>query len=156
MARQVKCPYCETYLEKEDAILDKRKYYHPKCLEMKKRETTDRKELIEYICEVYKLDSPTGMIFKQIKNFQEDYGYKLKGIELSLRYFYGTLGNKPKDGEGIGIVPYVYEEAKQHYIRIKSIAKSANNLDNHQVQERTVYIKPEKRVNKNLIDITSI
>lgn len=156
MARKVKCPYCEDYLEKEDSITYKKKYYHPNCLKKKEREVEDRKELIEIICEIYKIDVPTGMMFKQIKNFQEDYKYKLKGIELSLRYFYGTLGNKPKEGEGIGIVPYIYDEAKQHYIRKKAIKDSANNLENYETEIREVTIKTFERKNKNVIDISSI
>lgn len=53
------------------------------------------------------------MMLKQIKEYQEEYGYKLKGIELALRYFYETLDNKPREGDGIGIVPFVYDEAKR-------------------------------------------
>lgn len=156
MARQVKCPYCETYLEKEDAITYKKRHFHPNCLKKKEREVTDRKELHELICEIYKIDTLTGMMYKQIKNFQEENKYKLKGIELSLRYFYQTLDNNPKEGEGIGIVPYVYEEAKRHYIRKKAIAESASNMDNHEVVKREVRIKPIERKNTNIIDISSI
>lgn len=83
MGRQVKCPYCETKLDKDSAIPYKKRYYHEKCFNTWKQEADHRKELIQYICNLYGLTSPTGMMLKQIKEYQEEYGYKLKGIEPS-------------------------------------------------------------------------
>lgn len=107
----------------------KKQYFHPHCLEEKERQIEDRKELIQYICDVHKIDKPTGMILKQIKDFQEQYDYKLKGMTLALKYFYETLGNQVREGDGIGIIPFIYEDAKRHYILKKQVEESIENIE---------------------------
>lgn len=94
----------------------KKQYYHQTCLDVKEKLVQDRKELIEYICDLYGLDVPTGIILKQIKDYQEQFNYTSKGMALTLQYFYETLGNTVREGDGVGIIPYMYEEAKRHYI----------------------------------------
>jgi hypothetical protein len=155
LARLVKCPYCEKQHNKEEAHEYKKKYYHVECFNRWRQDVDHRKELSAYICELYRIDAPTGMMLKQIKEFQEDYKYKLKGIELALRYFHETLGNNVQEGSGLGIVPYVYEDAKNHYVKQLKIADSLQNLEKN--EEVTVYIdtKKDKRKSKK-IDITAI
>lgn len=155
MARQVKCPYCETKLDKEDAVEYKRKYYHQECFETWRNEAETRNELIDYICNLYKIDAPTGMILSQIKKFQEELNYKYKGMELALKYFYETLDNKPREGDGVGIIPFVYEEAKSHYIKQQRIAESVENNKG----EETIIVYIDQHIDKRKkkkIDISSI
>jgi hypothetical protein len=155
MARLVKCPYCEKQLSKEEAVEHKKKYYHPQCFETWQKQKEHRQELIDYICKLFRSDAPTGMMLKQIKDFQADYKYTLKGMELALRYFHETLGNSVQQGSGIGIIPFVYEDAKNHYIKQMKIADSLQNLE--QNEEITVYIDPNKSKRKSKkIDITAI
>lgn len=154
MARLVKCPYCENKLDKDVAYEFKKRYYHVECFETWRMEAGHRKELITYICDLYRMDAPTGMMLKQIKDFQEEYNYKLKGMELALRYFYETLDNKVREGDGIGIIPFVYEEAKSHYIKQQKIAESIGNSKDEEV---VVFIDTHasKRKTKK-IDISAI
>jgi uncharacterized Zn-finger protein len=155
MARLVKCPYCEKQLSKEDAVEHKKKYYHPKCFEDWQKQKEHRQELIDYICKLYRIEAPTGMILKQIKDFQTDYKHTLKGMELALKYFHETLGNSVQQGSGIGIIPFVYEDAKNHYIKQMKIADSIHNFTEN--EEITVYIDPNKTKRKSKkIDITAI
>jgi hypothetical protein len=154
LARLVKCPYCENKLDKEEAYEYKKKYYHIECFETWEKEKAHRQELIQYICELFRISAPTGIMLKQIKEFQENYKYKLKGMELALRYFHDTLGNRVQEGTGIGIIPFVYEEAKNHYVKQQRIAESLDSIEN---QEIIVYIDPNKSKRKSKkIDITAI
>jgi uncharacterized protein Usg len=154
VARQVKCPYCEQQLNKEEAHEYKKRYYHTTCFEQWRKEVDHRKELTDYITQLYGV-APTGMMLKQIKEFQEEYKYKLKGIELALRYFHETLGNRVQEGSGIGIVPFIYEEAKNHYIKRMKITESMHNLDKS--GELLVYINPNQNKRKSKkIDISAI
>lgn len=155
MARLVKCQYCENKVDKDEAYEHKKKYYHTHCFEEWQQQKVHRQELIDYICKLFRIDVPTGMILKQIKDFQTDYKYTLKGMELSLRYFHETLDNSVQQGSGIGIIPFVYEDAKNHYIKQQSIAKSLENLN--KTEEVVVYIDPNKYKRKSKkIDITAI
>jgi hypothetical protein len=158
MARQVKCPYCENHLDKDDAYEYKKKYYHVECFNKWQKDKEHRQELIDYICKLYRVATPSGMMLKQIKDFQTDYKYTLKGIELSLRYFHETLGNSVQDGAGIGIVPYVYEDAKRHYIMKMKVEESLNQVENN-VEKKVITVQsPQFTYHKKIsqIDISSL
>jgi hypothetical protein len=122
---------------------------------VQERDKEDRASLISYICELYKLEYPTGMILKQIKNYIEVNKYKYKGIELALKFFYEIQDNPVNFDGGIGIVQYCYEAAKQDYIKRMKIAESIDNLQPN--EEITVYIdlSATKRKSKK-IDIANI
>jgi hypothetical protein len=151
VTKSIKCTKCKRVI-KEEPVRFNNKNYHAECRE----EIENRNSLIEYICELYGTDRPSGMILKQIKDFQEEYDYKLKGMELALRYFYETLDNKVRENDGIGIILYVYEEAKRHYIKQMKIAEAIENMESNE-EEITVHINKNitKRKSKK-IDITAI
>ncbi|MGG3890234.1 hypothetical protein [Metabacillus fastidiosus] len=152
MGRKVKCPHCQEKVDKDEAHPHQKRYYHPKCFEIKQRESQDYNELLEYVSELYK-DLPLILIKKQIKEMKDE-GYKYKGMELALKYFYETLGNRVQENTGVGIIPYVYEEAKAHYLKQRRIAESIDKLES---KELTVYIKTEKEKRKSKkIDISAI
>lgn len=153
--KSVKCARCKKTVLKDEAIHEKKKYYHVECFQL----VQDYKNLISYICELHKLEAPTGMILKQIKEFQEEYGYKLKGMELALRYFHETLGNPVREGDGIGIIPYVYEEAKKHYIIKKRVEESVKEYMSSDKQPKIVEINSPKFTytkKSRMIDISSL
>jgi hypothetical protein len=104
------------------------------------------------------MEAPSGMILKQIKDFQEQYGYKLRGILLALKYFHETLGNPARDGDGIGIVVYVYEEAKKHYITKMKVEESLDNLETQRHAKKIEVVSPKFSYRKTLkeIDISSL
>ena len=144
MARNVKCPVCGTFNEKENAIYHNSKYYCKVCYENKQNESNDYKELISYICELYGIDVPTGWMLKQIKDFKEQFNYTYKGIRSTLHYFFEIQdGNDVADSIGIGIVPFVYDEAKKFYIDKKAIRDSVigMNLEEMESNKKIINIK---------------
>lgn len=144
MARNVKCPVCGTFNEKENAIYHNSKYYCKVCYENKQNESNDYKELISYICELYSIDVPTGWMLKQIKDFKEQFNYTYKGIKSTLHYFFEIQdGNDVADSMGIGIVPFVYDEAKKFYIDKKAVRDSVigMNLEEMEANKKTINIK---------------
>lgn len=157
MSRQVKCPRCEKKLSKSESYPYKKRYYHPECFEEWQRESQDRKDLISYICQLYRLDAPTGMILKQIKEFKEELKYKYKGMELALRYFHETLGNPIQERTGIGIIPFVYEDAKKHFITRMNVQESVKNMKQEEVKVVGV-VSPKSTYRSKVkpIDISSL
>lgn len=151
--RAVKCPTCGTSNYKDSARLVGKRYY---CIgscaddaeyeaEKKKRDKEDWDELFEYIKDVYGHE-PTGMMYKQLGEFRKPpYNYTNKGMYLTLKYFYDTKGHKALENSGIGIIPYMYEEAKQNYI--KQMEVSEHNIE-HKIKEETHYVKVNRRKNK--------
>jgi hypothetical protein len=140
VGRLVKCPYCQEQLDKDEAILHNKRYYHEHCFKIWQQEKEHYKELIAYICELYRINEPTGMIYKQIKSFKEISHYKYKGMELALRYFHETLNNPVKEDTGIGIISYVYEEAKKHYLMKLQVEKSVENNKDLHIQNKVITV----------------
>lgn len=153
MGRMVKCPYCNNQVDKDISIPHQKRYYHESCFKSMKREKDDYSSLLDYVVELFGDSKPIMLLKKQIKDMKEE-GYKYKGMELALRYFFDTLGNRVQENTGVGIIPYVYEDAKNHFIKQKKIADSIRNIENKEV---TVYINTDQTKRKNKkIDISAI
>ena len=145
--RPVKCPYCNQYFRRssEQFIYDKGRYWHEECHKLnlgeKSKTDSDRRELLAYIEKLLnkKIDA---RILKQIKTYTEDYGYKYKGIQLTLEYFFELKGNLISKAQGgIGIVPYVYEEAKKYYMMKNQVSESLDALKETPVVEKLLLLK---------------
>lgn len=163
MARLPKCPICDKEVEKIEGEFVKHssKTYHNNCYQQFELRKQHRSELLEYICDLYNMKVPTGFILKQIKDLETDSGYTLKGIELSLRYFHEIEGNSVESAnkkyttQGIGIVPYVYENAKKFYTNLQQLRSSNAQID-YSIDEETIISSPPKTRKKKLIDINQI
>lgn len=131
MGKKVKCPVCNNYNEKEDAVLYKRRYYCKKCFEDRPLRDEYWDILFDYICSIFNIDKPTGLIFQQIKNYKgEPYNFTDKGIYLTLKYCVEILNkNFGTYGKGIGIVPYYYEATKNHHIAISDLEDKMEEID---------------------------
>ena len=144
MAKMVKCPVCNKRFDREKIGCKKKgnRYYHLECFQKHKQkiidkkkqnnkqltqEQLDRKQLIDYIVKLYGKDNINQLIFKQIKDFREQENYSYLGMKTTLEYFHEILEN-PVVAEGIGIIPYVYDEAKSWHIRRVQSLKHYNDL----------------------------
>ena len=122
MAHYVICPYCSERYNRDntETVIVGRRYYHKKCYELKsakdQQETQDKQVLINYIQELFNIPQLTKKIMSQIEKFRVSYDYTYTGMYKSLKWFYETKQNPiTKANDGIGIIPYIYEEAKQYY-----------------------------------------
>ncbi|AZV43588.1 hypothetical protein BAOM_2979 [Peribacillus asahii] len=157
MGRMVKCPYCEQQVDKDVSVSHQKRYYHELCFKTMKREQDDYKSLMDYIVELFGEDKPLMLLKKQVKDLKDE-GYKYKGMELALKYFFDTLGNRVKENTGIGIIPYIYEDAKNHYITIKKVENSTEGF-NTDIKKKVVIIESPKQTfqkKSKSIDIESL
>ena len=85
-------------------------------------------------------------MFKQLKQYRsEPYNYTDGGMYATLIYYYETLGNKVLEGTGLGIIPYYYDKARQHY---SNMAKVEDSLDEYsEAQKQTIKIDLTQRNN---------
>ena len=86
-------------------------------------------------------------------------------MKTTLHYFYEIQeGNDVADSIGIGIVPFVYDEAKRFYIDKKAVKDSVAGCDLEELQSKKRVIKMRKsnKPNENkykdiaLIDIEKL
>ena len=121
----VTCIYCKKTFNKQNEeykLFSNGKYAHKSCAELEeKRELTDQEKLEKYIMDLFQTDYVYARIQRQIKTYVTDYGYTYSGIHKALIYYY-EIKNHPFDAGkaqgGIGIVPYVYEQAYAYYYAI--------------------------------------
>lgn len=92
----------------------------------KKKEEQYRKELIEYVMHLQGTERPHGMALKQMKEYRE-MGYTYQGMKSTLYYFHEIL-EKEVVGTGIGIVPFVYEDAIDYFTNKVEVNKAFNKL----------------------------
>lgn len=90
-----------------------------------------------------------GRIPLQIQKYlQEHPEYTYSGIRRTLEYFYEVKHNSiEKANGGIGIVPWVYEEAKQYYYNqwLLSQKNAEKNIQAYVPKVREITIQPPKR-----------
>ena len=121
----VKCPICGKSFDRETTAYhqDGRRYLHIECWARQEASKTqddkDREALEQYILELFKLNVLTPKIKRQIESFHDEYGYTYTGIKKALIYqFEIKKGDIKQANGGIGIVPYVYEQAREYYYQI--------------------------------------
>ena len=124
--RPVKCLYCGEMFDRtitDFVQVTKLRYAHKICYDKHisdlSQEEKDITALHNYIKTLFNIESLTPRITKQIQTYHENNNYTYSGILKSLVYFYQIKGNDiSKANGGIGIVPYIYEEARTYYTAI--------------------------------------
>lgn len=151
------CNYCKkSFNKKKTKGYEKRgeKYFHPECLKKEnQREYTDKEKLDMYIMELYQTDYVSPRIKKQINKYVEEYGFTYSGIQYTLDYWI-NIKKHPYNikQDTIGIVPYIYEQAKAYkyavyQAKIKNIGK---DISYYKPKDIPITIPPPKTTSKKL------
>lgn len=163
MSRKATCPKCNQIIEANENVKTyKNKKYHIKCykelvneLYSKSQNQQDsRQELYEYICKLFNLKEITPLIKIQLDKYYTEYEFTYEGMLYTLKYFFEIMENDINRCEGIGIIPYVYQEAKEFYI-LKNHLDEQEVIENP-VENKVVKIKPINYSQKKLIDINNL
>lgn len=133
MAHIVTCPFCGTKFDRDKIPfiqVSAKRYAHVECYntreENKTQEQKDLEELEDLIKTLFKEPYVNARIKKQIKDYVAEYHYTYRGIILTLNYWYVIKAQSiEKANGGIGIVPFIYEDARRYYRSIY-MAKMAN------------------------------
>lgn len=148
--------YCEKcYLKKKDEIEEKIAKLHEDGLSEKDRNTIEYAELIDYVCELYNVKAPSNAVLKQIKDYHNNSKFRYKGMLLALKYFHELEGNEVLEDSGVGIIPYVYDKAKDFYAQLIVNKKAGRN--EWDVEELTYNTRPKTHRKKKIgIDLNDI
>jgi hypothetical protein len=130
-------------------MIGNNKYVHKSCQALEeKREKTDKEQLEEYIKELFNTTYIDPRVRNQIKKFVEEYNYTYSGIRKALIYHYEIKGgDKSKANGGIGIVPFVYQEAWNYYytLYLAEVANSIEDIENYTIKTQEITI-PSPRI----------
>ena len=156
---KVKCIYCGVTFDRDKLPfiqVSQRRYAHQECSlteeQKKSKEEQDKIDLDNYIMQLFKIDYVDARIRKQIKQYREEYNYTYSGIRKALVYFYEVKGNPiEKANGGIGIVPYVYQNAYNYYLALWQAQQKNQDkvLTNYIPKVKEVVIpRPQRKVKK--------
>ena len=123
MAHNVTCIYCKHIFDRDKhpfRQVSARRYAHEDCAVREEanraQEEKDKEAFEKYILTLFKLDVLNVRIRKQIKTYIEEYGYTYSGMLKALIYWFEIKGHSiEKANGGIGIIPYVYQQAYEYY-----------------------------------------
>lgn len=151
------CALCGKEIEGTKYKTHSRKRYHYECfaalqdkaeiaetITKASRSSQEMNSLKAYICKVFKFERVPHLIEKQISDYTTKGDYTITGIEKTLCYFFEVLGNASEEQYGIGIVPYIYEEAKEFYQKSFEVNQINERTEIAETTE-TVRIKPQNR-----------
>lgn len=130
MARLLKCyGTCEKKYLKEELTKYKGKNYCQACLKEKRRNDEDYEFLLMKIRTSYNIPYPSGMMLRQIKTFKENRGYSYYNQGLAIEYIKNVLRKKMETKYGLGLVPYVIDDAVKYYKENEEKARKLKDID---------------------------
>ena len=119
---KVKCFICNEYFDRDTVpnIKIGRRYAHKTCQESenptKVKDMQDREQFFKCIKNIYGEKYNYQLINKQATDYIAIYNYTWNGMTKSLEWFYNIQHGSIEDSNGgIGIIPFIYEEAKEYY-----------------------------------------
>ncbi len=160
MARAtLKCTKCKQDIPRENITKVGGKNYCPPCLEEKNKpkELTDWDYLYQYLCYLHNTDTLSGLTFKKLKEYRDDYGYTDIGMYYTLKYIHETLEIEFYDNGHISQIPFYYSQAKEHIMKTIEIA---NLVDEFELKNETTTVtvsnrqawNPKKPLNLGSVD----
>ena len=157
----VKCLYCGEQFDRLSVpnIKIGRRYAHQKCYEQQDpeliKEQQDEVAFWEYIKELYGEDYNFISIQKQVESYIKQYNFTYSGMLKTLKWFYEINHGSKEDSNGrVGIIPYVYEDAKKYYYNLYLAQQRNKDITNYRLETKEIviasprmYVAPQKLFN---------
>lgn len=156
----VTCYYCKERFNRdveETVQISPRRYAHKACADKfhveKTQEEKDLESLEYYIKQLFHTTYVSAKIRQQIRSFREEYNYTYSGILKSLIYWFDIKKNSLDDANyGIGIVPYIYQEAYDYYYNLHLVQEAVKRFGNFNYKpiKKEVSIPPPVRKTRKI------
>lgn len=156
----VKCLYCGEQFDRNSKDIEfikiKTRYAHKSCADAKvqalSKEELDKKELMDYIKQLYGTTANWARIQQQLKQMMSDTErhYTYSGIRKTLVYWYEIKKQDVSKSMGaIGIVPHIYQQALDYYyaLYLAQLANENKDIQNYNRKVITFEINiPQREV----------
>ena len=153
--RKVICQYCRNKFDRDEELYEhtSKGYYHKACYDEMIEEKSKRADILEVLDEVTGGKINYALVQKQIKSYLETGKYTESGLLGTLYFAINVRGIKFNPRSGIGILPYLYNDARKYYADQEALA-NVKKIDYKTVE---VVVSPQKtNREKFLIDIESL
>jgi hypothetical protein len=104
----------------------------------------DLVDLESYIKNLLGDDYNPARVKKQIKDYKNEYNYSYSGMLKALVWFYEIKGNSiEKANGGIGILPFVYQDAYNYYysLYLAQLVNEEKDVNQYKTKVREIVIK---------------
>ena len=157
---KVKCKYCEQVFDtdKEPFVLvSAKRYAHKECEKYKETQTPEEKEresFFEYTKKLFGSQYNYLATQKLAEQYIKKHKYTYSGMLKSLIWFYDiTKHSTEKSNGSIGIIPYIYDQAREYYYSLYLMQIANQNKDIKAFAPKQVEVKikrprPGKRKHK--------
>lgn len=154
----VVCKICKGTINKltDEYVKKNNGYIHKKCLSV---DDQDKSELCNYICDIFHLKAPGPINNTLIAKFHNENGYSYKSMYYTLKYHFEVKKGSVEKAEGrIGIIPYVYDEAKRYYENLSNTQTTILNTVTKQLNQgdKIIAIKVAPKKKKKDIDLEAL
>lgn len=144
MAHKVKCTNCGLIFDRDKVPFvptGSRRYAHADCSAYLS-DIEDQEALDNYIIKALKIDYIDAKIRLQLNNYRDINQYTYKGMLKALTYFHEVKGNTLT---GVGIIPYVYEQAQKYYTMLWMTQQTneAKPIEQYEAPNEVVICIPE-------------
>ena len=143
----VKCLYCGEQFDRlsEPCVKIGRRYAHQKCFDSQsdedKKTQKDKSDFFQYVKEIYGSDYNYVLIQKQAESYIKQYNFTYSGMLKSLKWFYEVKHQDKENSNGrIGIIPYIYEEAKKYYYELYLAQQRNKDIQGYHLEVKEVVI----------------
>lgn len=146
----VKCPLCGQTFDRNSVenVKVKRRYYHKECYEKIEKDLKEKDLLEEYIKELFKIEELSLLMKRQINEYHEEKKYSYSGIRKTLYYFFEVKHNDIGKSKGIGIVPYVYDEAYNYFYSLAEIKEKVESAPSDLCTESPIEVTIDLSISK--------
>ena len=143
----VKCLYCGKQFDRnaEPNIQIGRRYAHKACYDAQSKETIqeqkDIEEFWQYIKQIYGPEYNYVSISKQVESYIKQYNFTYSGMLKSLKWFYEIEHGDKESGNGrVGIIPYIYEDAKKYYYNLYLAQQRNKDVEGYRLEVKEIVI----------------
>ena len=157
----VKCIYCGEQFDRNAepfVAVNSRRYAHQRCYDKEESAKTqgekDYEELCKYIKQKFGLQTISAKITRQITDYKKQYNFSYSGMLKALTWWFDVKHNTLEGTNGgIGILPYIYNDAKTYYYGLY-LAQMANQdkilkieVEEIEIAPPQAYVRPPKLFN---------
>lgn len=123
------------------------RYVHKACAAT--HPADDKERLTLYIIKMFRLkdDFIIPKYMKQLTQYEKDYNFTYSGMLSSLKYWYEVKHNPVDLNRGVGIIPYVYKDAREYYyaLWLADQENQKKNMNEFIPKDIEVVISPPQR-----------
>lgn len=123
------------------------RYAHKTCANI--HPADDREHFGVFLIQLFELkeDYSYHRLMLQAATIAQNYNFTYSGMEGALTYFHKVQGHPVDKTKGIGIIPYIYGQAKNYYTQLQQAIDNNKEKDINQYipKDIVIMIKPPQR-----------